>query len=126
MNITSIVGNICSDIELKFISENFSVASFSVAVKNNYKDKEGNYGSTFFPCKAINKQAELIAEKFQKGDCIALQMFYAPETFNNKEGNKVTKPMFKITGLTFLNRRREDKPNEEDLGTPVDYGDMPF
>lgn len=125
MNNMCIVGNITRDIDLKFVNENFTVAEFSVAVKKRYKNKEGNYDSVFFNCKAFNKQAELIAEKFQKGDCIALEVSYDPDTYE-KDRKNVTVPKFSVNGLTFLNRRKENADSMGGAGTPVDDGDMPF
>lgn len=67
----TIIGNLVSDPELRFIPSGAAVCNFSVAVTPRKFDRQSNEwvdGKTvFWDCTAWREQAENVAESFQKG-----------------------------------------------------------
>ena len=68
MNSVSLTGNLASDVELKVIDAERSVATFLLAV-----DRFGNTEADFFRVAAWNKQAELSHRFLKKGRRIGVE-----------------------------------------------------
>jgi single-strand DNA-binding protein len=67
MNSVTLIGNLASDVELKELSEEKSVASFLLAV-----DRAPAEGADFVRVSAWNKQAELCSRFLAKGRRVAV------------------------------------------------------
>lgn len=71
LNIVHLHGNLTADPELRTVgANNTPLARFTVAVKRNTTDKDGNYPSDFHSCQVWGKRAETIAKYFAKGSSI--------------------------------------------------------
>lgn len=98
MNIV-INGNLTKKPEIKYFESGKIKTTFSVAVSSyNYKTK--NYDSNFFNCEAWDKTAELISEKFTKGENINVECRYKHEMYE-KDGQEKTKDVFIVNNLNF-------------------------
>ena len=62
MNKASFIGRLVRDPELKTTTSGKSVCKFSIAVKRNYKDQNGEYQSDFIDCVAWGVIGETIAK----------------------------------------------------------------
>lgn len=73
MNYIAIKGRISQDLDIRFTqSNNSKVCRFSVAVRDDYKNKDGEYTTQFFNCVAFGKTAEFLESYFKKGQEILL------------------------------------------------------
>jgi single-strand DNA-binding protein len=82
------------------------VATFSLAVRNDFKNAEGNYDSTFLDFVAFDVKAEAIAKYAHKGDRIAIAGKSAPRYYENKEGRKVRIDEIKVNDFEFLEPKK--------------------
>lgn len=84
MNIVTITGRICADIELRQTQNGVSVATFTVAVSRpRVKDT-----TDFINCVAWRSSAEFLSRYTHKGDMIAIVGMLTTRKYEDKEGNK--------------------------------------
>ena len=58
MNKVFLRGNLVKDVELRHSSNNNAICNFSIAVRRNTKNQQGEYECDFINCVVWNKQAE--------------------------------------------------------------------
>ena len=107
MNYTFHIGRMTKDPELRRTNSGKAVCSFSLAVRNDFKNAEGNYDSTFLDFVAFEGKAETIAKYAHKGDRIAIAGKCSPRFYENKEGKKVHVDEIKVNDFEFLEKKRE-------------------
>lgn len=108
MNRVIEIGRTTKDIELKTTPSGTSVVSFSIAVKRNFKNGEGNYDSDFFDCTAFNKLAETISKYVHKGDMLGVVGRLQTRSYTNKEGNNRKVTEIVVEEIEFLTPKKED------------------
>ena len=87
MNSVALIGRIVRDIELKYLPNGKGMCKFTVAVQENYKNKDGKYGVNFINVVAWGRTAEFIAEHCgDKGLRIAVEGSLKQNTWKDKEG----------------------------------------
>lgn len=130
MNKVILIGRTVKDIEV----EN-NVAKFSLAVKRDFKNKEGKYESDFINCVAFDKRAETLSKFVKKGQGVALEGSWRTGSYEKDGVKKYTNEMY-VTNFNFIGGQatgeaQTNKPVQEtvdysSIGDPVDDGDMPF
>lgn len=68
MNVSSIVGRLTRDPELRYTNSGTAVCSYTLAVRNPFKPKEPDY----IQCVTWQKMAEIIADTHHKGQFLAV------------------------------------------------------
>ena len=71
MNKIILIGNICRDIEVKHYNDR-KVIKNTIAVRRDFKNKNGEYDSDFFTFSVWGNQAEFMQKYAHKGDKIAI------------------------------------------------------
>lgn len=72
MNSIHLIGRLTKDPELKYLESGTAITNFQIAVRRNFKNREGNYESDFIPIQAIGKSAEAAANYLRKGNRCAV------------------------------------------------------
>lgn len=132
MNKVCLSGRLTKDAELRFAAgSGTAVTRFSLAVRRNIKDKNtGKYESDFVNCVAFGKQAETIAQYFQKGSQIAIVGHIQTGSYNAQDGSKRYTTDVLIESFEFVggnnNQNNNFNNNFGDDLTPVADDDMPF
>lgn len=104
MNTTSVIGNLGRDPQLNAAG---NMASFSIAVKRQYKDQQsGEYKSDWFNCKAFGKTAELIGKSFQKGSQIAFTGHLQNNNYE-KDGQMIYRDEIIVDSITFIGQKTD-------------------
>lgn len=114
MNKIILTGNICRDIEVKYYNDKKFVKN-SIAVRRDYKNKEGNYDSDFFNFTVWGVQCEFLEKYAKKGDKIIL----SGKMLNNnyeKDGQTVYSNDIQVDTIELL----RSKPQIEDDELPFD------
>ena len=116
MNKVVIIGRTTKDIEIKATSTGTSVVEFSVAVRRNFKNANGETESDFFNCVAYSKLAETIGRYVKKGDMIGLDGRLQTRSYTNREGKKVYVTEIIAENVEFLQTKKQEgqKPSFED------------
>ncbi len=102
LNSVTIVGNITRDPVLRTLPDGSGVASFGIAVNENYKDKSGNKVESveFVNCVAWGKAGELIHQYMKKGSHILVQGKLKTSSWE-KEGVKQYKTEVVVRDFKF-------------------------
>jgi single-strand DNA-binding protein len=93
----SLSGNLTADPELRFTQSGRAVASFSVAVNERVQNDDGEWVDTdpeYFDCQAWGQQAEHVVECLSKGNRIVAVGYFQDETYENRDGDEITKTKF--------------------------------
>lgn len=111
MNKIVLCGNICRDIELKYYNDRKYVRN-TIAVRRDYKNKEGNYDSDFFNFTVWGVQAEFVSKYASKGDRILI----SGKLLNNnyeKDGQTVYNNDIQVETIELLSPKRQEAQNIE-------------
>lgn len=109
MNKVMLIGRITKNIELKSTPNGKEVADFSIAVKRNYKNQNGEYEADFINCISFGKTAELLGKYTKKGDQIAIEGRINTRNYENKEGKKVYITEILVENIMFLETKNAQK-----------------
>ena len=88
-NSVNLIGRITKDPEVRGDSGSSMVARMCMAVKRDFKDSDGNYGSDFINVVAFGSTASFLEKFFHKGDAIAIQGRIQTGSYTNRDGVKV-------------------------------------
>ena len=89
MNKVILTGNLCRDNEIKILTNNISVLQNTIAVRNDYKNSEGEYESQFINIVAYRNNAEFINKYTTKGSKILIEGKLNCRSYENKQNQKV-------------------------------------
>lgn len=89
MNKVVLTGNICKDIELKYTTSNIAVIMNTIAVRNDYKNREGKYDSQFINFIAYRNNAEYLNKYAAKGSKILLEGKWNNRNYKRQDGTTV-------------------------------------
>lgn len=90
-------GNLASDPEFRFTANGTPVGSLYVAVNERIQNDDGEWEDTpteFHDVTVWRQQAERVVENLQKGDRIVAIGYWETRSFENKDGDDVTKREF--------------------------------
>jgi single-strand DNA-binding protein len=132
----SLSGNLTRDPELRFTPSGRAVTSFSVAVNERVQNDNGEWEDTdpeYFDCQAWGQQAEHVVECLSKGNRIVAVGYFQDETYENRDGDEITKTKFtaRDVGPSLLFKEaRVAKPasrgGKNENRAPRDDDDPPF
>jgi single-strand DNA-binding protein len=111
-NTVSLIGNLGGDPEFKTLEGGNTLARFSVATNESYKDKKGDWvtNTQWHNVVAWGKTAELSNKLLKKGSEVVLEGKLVNDAYTNKEGEKRFKTEVSLREFMVLNR---DKKNDE-------------
>lgn len=72
MNNLTMQGRLTRDPDMRYMPNGTAQATFTIAVRRDYKNQAGEHESDFFNCVAWGKTAEFITEYFKKGNGIII------------------------------------------------------
>lgn len=88
MNRVIAMGNLTKAIEIRKTASGVAVANFTLAVKREVKNKDGEYESDFINCIAFGNQADMMSKYFDKGNKVAIEGHIQSGSYE-KDGKKV-------------------------------------
>ena len=88
LNHISIMGRITKDIELRRTNTGVAVASFTLAVDRDFKEKNGEKETDFIDCVAWRNTAEFVEKYFSKGRMAIVAGRLQIRSWTDKDGNK--------------------------------------
>ena len=108
-----IMGNI-GKIEQRFMPDGTGITSFSVAVNDKYKKKDGTQvdDTEWFNCVAFGKQSEIISQYFNKGNQILIEGTLKTRKWTDKEGATRYNTDVKVDKFSFVDKLSESKPQQ--------------
>ena len=144
LNRADIQGRFVRDPELRRTQSGTAVASFTLAVDDDYANDKGERGCSFIPCVAWKQLAEHIQKWFTKGQMAIVSGRIQTRQYTDKDGNKRTATEIVADRVYFCESKkdrdeesyakaeREGKnyqPSEKPVSVEVDddgEGELPF
>lgn len=133
LNEIIIMGRLTRDPELRYTTSGTPVASFTLAVDRDFKDKDGERGTDFIDCVAWRQTGEFVSKYFAKGRMAVVRGRLQGRDWTDKEGHKRRAFEVVAENVYFGDSKKEN------AGTPVDVypgpvelkeldddGDLPF
>jgi single-strand DNA-binding protein len=99
------IGVIGRDVELKTTQSGKEVANFPLALKRNYKDSSGEYGTDWVNCVAWGNTGSFIAKYFSKGSKIAIDGSIQSRSYEDKNGTKRTATEVNVANAEFVEKK---------------------
>lgn len=122
LNKIILMGRLTRDPELRHTQSGVPVASFTLAVDRDFKDKNtGERTTEFIDIVAWRNTAEFVSRNFFKGQLAAVEGSLQFRDWTDKEGNKRRNAEVVAENVYFSDskRTREQEDNEPmDLSTP--------
>jgi single-strand DNA-binding protein len=139
LNRTVFQGRLTRDVELRKTQNDISVAGFTVAWSEKYKDTETQ---CFLDCSAWRQNAEFIAKYFTKGQEIIVEGKLVTQKWEDKDGNKRTSIKLEVEKAHFCGAKKDggggysessgynapapSEPAQSDFSEIPDDGELPF
>ena len=118
------IGTVGKDLELRKTPAGVSVVSFSIAVNEKWKDKQGNRQESveWINLQAWQKSADILAQYVSKGSKIYIEGKMKTEMWED-DGIKKYKTFVEIKEFEFLSNKQQgqQQPQQDDNG----FGEPP-
>jgi single-strand DNA-binding protein len=127
INRVVLTGRLSKDVELKYTQSGKSVASFTLAVNDNFNKEKTHW----INCTVWGKPAESCAQYIGKGSLVAVDGRINTRDYENNEGRKVYITEVVADSVQFLDSKKSgdkpvDKPLDQwdDIGKEIKLEDM--
>ena len=132
MNNVVIVGRLTKDPELKYLTSGTPVATFTMAIDRDYKNKDGSVTTDFIPVEIMGKPAEFVANYITKGRLVGVQGSIRVDRYETPDGEKRT--FTKVAGRNIQALESKSKTEQGEQApqegpaefSAVDDDDIPF
>lgn len=109
LNHIVIMGRLTADPELRRTGNGIAVASFSLAVDRDRKDKAtGEREADFIRCTAWRSKADFVSKYFSKGQTAVVAGRLHIDMYTDKDGNKRTSAEVQADNIYFGDSKRSD------------------
>jgi len=139
LNRVTFIGNLGRDPELRKLESGVSVATFSIATNENYKDKEGNWqtNTEWHNIVCWRGLADMVEARYKKGNLVYVEGKLTHRKYKDKEGND--RYTTEVVANTCRLLEKRDAAQRENTGMPsempatsntntgaADASDLPF
>ena len=122
LNKVFIMGRLARDPELRRTQSGIAVASFTLAVDRDYKDKSsGERATDWIDCTAWRQAGEFVSRYFTKGRMAVVEGRLQITDWTDKDGNKRRKTEVVVEQIYF----GDSKPAGQSSAPPQNYGAPP-
>ena len=128
MNQIILIGRLTKDPELRYLSNTGTpVATFTLAVDRNYKDKEGNVQTDFIPVEVMGKVADFVANYITKGRLVAVNGSIRVDRYMKDDENRTfTKVSAKSVQALDSNKNKSQNTEAPQGFQVIDDDEIPF
>ncbi|MGW5464710.1 single-stranded DNA-binding protein [Staphylococcus warneri] len=135
LNRVVLVGRLTKDPEFKTTQNGVSVATFTLAVNRNFKNKNGEQQADFINVVVFRQQAENVNNYLSKGNLAGVDGRIQSRSYENKEGQRVYVTEVLADSVQFLepknNQPQQQSGQAQSGDNPFDNGnqdieDLPF
>lgn len=120
LNSISLIGRMVRDPEYRTVG-NDGVVNFTIAVDDDYKDKDGNKVTDFIDCTAWRKTADYICKYQTKGSLVAVKGKLKSRKWTDKDGNNRLS-WFVVVDNAYGVGGRQDSQNSAQTGNSYGGG----
>ena len=112
MNHITLAGRLVADPELRRTQSGIAVASFNLAVDQDYKAQNGERGVDFIPIVAWRGTAEFAEKYFEKGQMAIVSGRLSTRRYEDKNGNKRTAYEVVASNIYFAGSKAKSNTDE--------------
>lgn len=128
LNHIVLMGRLTRDPELRRTQSGIAVASFTLAVDQDYKSQNGERGVDFINIVAWRGTAEFAEEYFEKGQTAIVSGRLTSRRYEDKNGNKRTAYEVVADHIYFASSKQKSETDAapQSFNDLSDEGDLPF
>lgn len=128
MNRIVLIGRLTKDTELRYLPNTGTpVATFTLAVDRNYKDKEGNIQTDFIPIEVMGKAADFVSNYITKGRLVAVEGSIRVDRYMKDDENRTfTKVSAKSVQALDSNKNKSQNTEAPQEFQAIDDDEIPF
>lgn len=120
MNKVILTGRITQDLEVRMTQSGSKVLSFSIAVKRETKDQNGEYPVDFIDVTCWEQKAEFLDRYASKGTLIGVCGRMETNTYQNQQGQKVKSTRVKADQVEILSIPKKET-SQDSYPADTDY-----
>ena len=105
MNNVVLVGRLTRDPELRTTPSGMAVTRFTIAVSQNFTNKNGERGADFINCSAWGRQADNISKYCRKGSLVSAEGRIRTSSYDAQDGTKRYTTEVVCETVNFLSTR---------------------
>ncbi|OHR53277.1 single-stranded DNA-binding protein, partial [Staphylococcus sp. HMSC070A03] len=119
INRVVLVGRLTKDPEFRTTQSGVDVATFTLAVNRNFKDKNGEQQADFINCVVFRKQAENVNNYLNKGSLAGVDGRLQSRSYENDEGRRVFVKEVVCDSVQFLEPKNAQTSNNNQSNNEV-------
>lgn len=112
LNRVVLVGRLTKDPEFRTTQNGVSVATFTLAVNRNFKNKNGEQQADFINVVVFRQQAENVNNYLSKGNLAGVDGRIQSRSYENKEGQRVYVTEVLADSVQFLEPKNNQSNNQ--------------
>ena len=120
MNKVMLVGRLTRDPEMRTSTSGMQIASFSLAVNRNFRNKEGNIEADFINVVVFGKQAENIGKYITKGQMLGVEGRIQTRSYDAQDGTKRYVTEVISENVEFLSSKNSSNSGSNPVNAYVD------
>lgn len=125
LNHIIIMGRFVKDPELRYTQSQTPVASFTLAVDDDYTGKDGNKTTQFIDCVAWRQTGEFVSKYFEKGKQAVVSGSLHMRDWTDRDGNKRRNAEVNVEHIYFADSKKtESAPRVADV--EADDDELPW
>lgn len=113
INRVVLVGRLTKDPEFRTTQNDVSVATFTLAVNRNFKNKNGEQQADFINVVVFRQQAENVNNYLSKGNLAGVDGRIQSRSYENKEGQRVYVTEVLADSVQFLEPKNNNQSNNQ-------------
>ena len=114
MNSVIINGRITKDPEVHYTNNtNSAYIQFSIAVRKDFKNKDGQYETIFVDCAAFSATAQYIGNYVHKGDMLLVKGRLGIQAYQDKDGKTRTFTNIEVEQVENLTPQRQQEQAQQ-------------
>ena len=126
MNSVIINGRITKDPEVHYTNNtNSAYIQFSIAVRKDFKNKDGQYETIFVDCAAFSATAQYIGNYVHKGDMLLVKGRLVIQAYQDKEGKTRTYTNIVVEQVENLTPPRQQEQAQQQPKQPEQNKQQP-
>lgn len=127
LNRVVLVGRLTKDPDFRTTQNGVSVATFTLAVNRNFKNKNGEQQADFINVVVFRQQAENVNNYLTKGNLAGVDGRIQSRSYENKEGQRVYVTEVLADSVQFLEPKNNQSNNQsQQQSGQAQSGNSPF
>lgn len=115
------VGNLTKEGELRSTESGKIIYSNSLAMRNDFKNKDGEYDTEFINFSAWGTTAEYLKKYAKKGNKVLIEGRISTRSYDKQDGSKVYITEVIAEKVELLTYKKEETTTQNELEVPQNY-----